>query len=122
MKFFRIGMAIIVVFLLVAGGIYFFADNERIVAAAPQLSEFKATVTSWFEEQEVDEQVSVLSERSQEAFSQTQKVLGESITANPEKQPLHEKALEYGQYIYCKQVVDQYESQENFKSENIEKK
>lgn len=110
MKFFRLGMAVITVLVLLAAGIYFFAENERVEAMVPQLAEFKQQIDSWLTEQEVEQQVTTLTERSAETLTQTKQVLGESITAHPDEQPLHEKALEYGQYIYCKQVVKEYES------------
>lgn len=59
-------------------------------------------------------QLKTLGERAGEISQHTQKVLGASIQKNEkEATPLHESALEYGKYIYCKQVVGSYEAAEN---------
>ena len=64
--------------------------------------------------QDAQEQLQVLEDRGQEIGKHTQKVLGETIKVNQEadqnKRPLPERAFEYGKYLYCKQVVSDYES------------
>lgn len=54
-----------------------------------------------------------LSERSKEVQKHTSNILGSSIEATDDAVPIHEKALEYGKYIYCKTVVNDYETQHN---------
>lgn len=56
-------------------------------------------------------QGSTLLERGKDMTTQTQKVLGTYISPaeTDDDQALHEKALEYGQYLYCQQVVIDYE-------------
>lgn len=63
--------------------------------------------------EDAKKQLEVLSERSQEVGEHSQKVLGETIKINEQaekdERPIHEKAFEYGKYVYCRQVVDDYE-------------
>lgn len=58
-------------------------------------------------------QTQVLGEKIGEVSNHAQKVLGESIQSaendSSSEKPLHEKTMEYAQYIYCKQVVSEYE-------------
>lgn len=59
---------------------------------------------------DIKAQLSVLSERSQEVGGHVGTVLGEYVQVNEqEDQPLHQSALEYGRYIYCQEVVKDYE-------------
>ena len=56
-------------------------------------------------------QLQTLSERAGEVGQHAQNVLGSSIQVNEEeKKPIAESAIEYGRYIYCKQVVTEYEA------------
>lgn len=56
-------------------------------------------------------QLQTLTERAGEVSQHAQAVLGASIQVNEsEKKPIHQSALEYGRYIYCKQVVMDYET------------
>lgn len=57
-------------------------------------------------------QLTTLSNRGQLVGQEVGKVLGDQIKVNEEdaNKPLHEKALEYGQYLYCQQVVKEYEA------------
>lgn len=58
--------------------------------------------------QDATEQTKELSSKALVVGDQAQKILGESVKAGEEK-PIHESALEYGKYIYCKEVVKAYE-------------
>jgi hypothetical protein len=57
-------------------------------------------------------EIQTLTERSQEVSQEIGKVLGEYVQVNEEdvNKPLHEKAFEYGQYLYCQQVIKQFEA------------
>ena len=56
-------------------------------------------------------EMSTFTERGKEITEHVGAVLGESVSEVPaENQPLHERALEYGQYQYCKAVVEEYEA------------
>lgn len=54
------------------------------------------------------EQLKETSERSLEVAKHAGNVLGTAVTAT-NSAPLHERALEYAQYTYCKQAVAEYE-------------
>lgn len=54
-------------------------------------------------------QTQILTDRAKEASSHVQQVLGEAVQKN-EDEPVANQALEYGRYLYCKQVVEEYES------------
>lgn len=118
---------------------YFFAVAKRFPTSIQDLSstllssaltipkdlEFTKQLTSKIPQaQNVDlsnidtgEQLKTLGERAGEISQHTQKVLGASIQKNEkEATPIHESALEYGKYIYCKQVVSTYESAEKASS------
>lgn len=58
------------------------------------------------------QQLQVFGERAQTIAEHTQKVLGDSVQVNEQakEQTLHERAFEYGRYLYCKEVVEEYES------------
>lgn len=56
-------------------------------------------------------QLQVLGVRAQEVGTQAQGILNESVKVNDQSKPsqaLHERALEYTQYLYCQDVVRQY--------------
>lgn len=61
----------------------------------------------------VNTQAQTLVERGGEIAGHTQNVLGTQITATEEKQPVSQRAFEYGRYLYCQQVVKDYETKEN---------
>jgi hypothetical protein len=58
--------------------------------------------------QDASDQTKVLTERAKETGSHVQQVLGEAIQKN-EDEPIANKTIEYAQYLYCKQVVAEYE-------------
>lgn len=56
-------------------------------------------------------QIKTLSEKAASAGSVTQSFVQEAIQVdNNEDKNISEKAFEYGRYIYCKEVVKEYES------------
>jgi len=59
------------------------------------------------------DQTKVVSSRVKEAGEHVQEVLGDQIEVDEtaEKQPLHEKTIEYARYLYCQQVVNEYEQE-----------
>ncbi|MEA2056993.1 MAG: hypothetical protein U9O78_04820 [Patescibacteria group bacterium] len=62
--------------------------------------------------QENLEQTKTLTNKAQETGEHIQKVLGESVEADDdEKKPIHEKTIEYARYLYCKQVVKNWEKE-----------
>jgi hypothetical protein len=59
-----------------------------------------------------ESEVTQVSKKTVEVGQHAENVLGSSVTAPSSENttPIHEKAFEYGKYIYCKQVVDDYET------------
>jgi len=60
--------------------------------------------------QDATKQTKVLSSRASEVSEHTENILGATIEEGDEDLPIHEKALEYGRYIYCQEVVKDYQS------------
>lgn len=65
------------------------------------------------------EQTQVLTERAKETTEHVQQILGDKIQVDEEKQDkaIHEKAIEYTRYLYCRQVVDDWEAQNSSPSQ-----
>lgn len=65
------------------------------------------------------EQAQVLSERAKETTGHLQQILGDKIEVDEQAESqkknkaIHEKAIEYTRYLYCKQVVDEWEATES---------
>lgn len=80
-----------------------------------QLTPVVENITPYTESIEIPNEnfpeVSTLTQRGKELTNHVGTVLGESVAeADAEQQPLHERAIEYGQYIYCKGIVEEYEN------------
>lgn len=92
------------------------------------LKNSSSSLNSFIEQEKIQEiakdatnQTQILTEKVGEVGGHAQKVLGNSIQSANDKdndgseasengnKPLHERTLEYGKYLYCKQVVAEYE-------------
>lgn len=88
--------------------------KTQISSKVPQLSEIENVTLP---EGDAGDQIKTLTERAGEISQHAQNVLGASIQKNDkEAVPIQESALEYGKYIYCKQVVNTYEATLNASS------
>ncbi len=98
------------VFLLltIAYGLYF-AGKQGLLEGTP-LEEINHEKLNVFGDKNL-EQTETLGNRAQETGKHIQKVLGQTVEADEEKKdkPLHEKTIEYARYLYCKQVVENWE-------------
>lgn len=56
------------------------------------------------------DQLQVLSERTGTVTQEVGTVLGSSMQVETVDRPLHEKAFEHGRYLYCQQVIKEYEA------------
>ena len=62
------------------------------------------------------EQAQMLSERAKETTGHVQQILGDKIEVDEQAESqkkdkaIHQKAIEYTRYLYCKQVVDEWEA------------
>ena len=65
------------------------------------------------------EQTQVLTERAKETTEHIQQILGDKIEVDEESKDkaIHEKAIEYTRYLYCRQVVDDWEAQNSSPSQ-----
>ena len=135
MRFYR--TKLLILFMIVAAGMtfYYFGDPQKLFDASIQTLEktplkdiIKQTQNIDRDEvnlditdalQNAEAEISQLSSRTQEVKKHTNNILGTSkilespIEATQDSTPLHEKAFEYGKYIYCKSVVTDYESYNN---------
>lgn len=105
----------VVLFIVAAGALaaVIFATDRVLEVANPildktgfvdakQVVDFAATAQSELE---------VATGRGQELGAHTQQVLGAAIEPSSKEQAIHEKAFEYGRYVYCQEVVKSYEAQ-----------
>ena len=107
---------------ITAVGAYFFAEkstSELAESLRPYtqklnpVAESLQPLTENIETPKIDQlpEVATLTERSQELTDHVGTVLGDSVNeVDAEQQPLHERAMEYGQYLYCKGIVEEYEA------------
>ncbi|MEX0895621.1 MAG: hypothetical protein WDZ94_01620 [Patescibacteria group bacterium] len=119
--------------LVLGGGYtaYYYWQNDRFpTLASNPIEEVSGSVAGYstdFEtvSQTAGDQLTIFTNRAIEIGSHTRTVLSSAIqpnTADSEiansgasdsastTKPMHEAALEYGQYMYCKQVVESYEN------------
>ncbi|MGD9129374.1 MAG: hypothetical protein PVJ09_02730 [Candidatus Woesebacteria bacterium] len=102
----------LVLILTIAGAGVYWAANQGYLKDTPLANISGQDLTEFA--QDTSEQTKILGSRASETGQHIQTVLGESIQASDENQAIHEKAFEYGRYLYCKAVVEEYE-QENKK-------
>lgn len=88
-----------------------FATQQVLKAADPLLK-----TVGFIDAQELERfaetaqaELSIATSRGQEIGTQAQQVLGVAIAPASEDKALHEKAFEYGRYLYCQEVIKQYE-------------
>jgi hypothetical protein len=137
MRFFRTKLFILILLATAGATFYYFGDTEKLLSSSMEAlnntplegvaqkvqsistqkdsSEEKTSFDLDNVIQNAEEEFSQLSSRTQEVKEHTENILGatkaldSAINATDDSTPLHERALEYGQYMYCKQVVDDYE-------------
>lgn len=101
-----------VVLILLAGGYAYASQKGMLPDSLPKL-ELEKTGISAPElttlQSQVGTQMGTLSTRAQELGNHAKNVLGTSVQVDETQQPLHERAIEYTQYVYCQQVVQSYE-------------
>jgi hypothetical protein len=103
---------LIVILLLIGAGYAFAVRNELLSKTTLPTPVSNILERLSLETPQVAEQTQQLSQRAQELGAQTQQVLGTAIETVPEDtRPVANKAIEYGKYLYCKQVVLEYEKE-----------
>lgn len=111
--------SIILVLLILTGGSIFLLDRTGKVSATELMNKLTQIIPvkqDRWQPLADDAQVQVenLSSRAQDVAEHSQKVLGDSIQVNNQESDknLGEKAIDYGRYLYCKQVVTDFESRQ----------
>jgi hypothetical protein len=114
----KIKLIIVIVLTLLAGGYVYASYNNLLPAKIPAIPKEtidQATnkVPSFNSFQGTSgEQLETFSDRAKELGNFAQDAFKNTIQEDT-TQPVHEKAIEYGQYIYCKQVVESYETSQS---------
>ncbi|HCR80976.1 MAG: hypothetical protein UX28_C0001G0042 [Candidatus Pacebacteria bacterium GW2011_GWA1_46_10] len=90
-----------------ATAVYVYAQGNNISLAEEVASLPKEAVQDL--QQTARESLGGLAEKAKELGTETKKVLGESVQVDESEPSFQQKAVEYGQYLYCKQVVESYE-------------
>jgi len=67
---------------------------------------------------EVNKTIAGIYTNAQSASTVAAQVLGAAIQATQSGDPIHEKAWEYGKYMYCQQVVKEWEAQQSIAPTN----
>jgi sensor c-di-GMP phosphodiesterase-like protein len=91
--------------------VVYFAGEQGWLSNTP-LKNFDHHQLNIFSQQASD-QTKILTSRAKETSSHLQNILGDKVEVDEQEanKPLHEKTIEYAHYLYCKQVVEEYERQ-----------
>lgn len=82
------------------------------ISSLPQINQLSQNQQLQSASKQAQTQLQATGEKFQTAASNTQKILGAAVQVNDkETKTGPEKALDYGKYLYCKQVVNDYEKQ-----------
>ena len=101
-------VVIIAILLALIFGLYF-AGSQGWLQNTP-LRDVPYEELNLFSQENV-EQAKELTDRAKETGEHVQQILGETVEADEKKKDkaLHEKTIEYARYLYCKQVVEDWE-------------
>lgn len=121
MKKAKILLWVVAAVIIGTGAAYFYAEksssllSQKLQPYISQLTPVVESITPYTESIEIPHEnlpeVATLTQRGKELTDHVGTVLGETVSeADAEQQPLHERAVEYGQYIYCKGIVEEYEN------------
>lgn len=127
-SFVKTKLFLFILLAAIVGTFYYFGDPQKLIGTivpklkatplAPAVEKMEhidtQEITKNFQQgvKNAESEITGLSQRTTEVSEHAGNVLGSSIEPAPEgnSTPIHEKAFEYGKYIYCKQVVDDYET------------
>lgn len=130
MRFYKTRLFIL--FMIVAAGatFYYFGDSEKLTSKTLEIinqTPLKSVVsqTDTIDKDKLDqdikdtiqnakEEITTLGERSKDVQEHTGNVLSSTIEATEDATPIHEKAFEYGRYVYCKSIVKDFENNNDF--------
>ncbi len=108
MKSFKKILFFVFLLLAIAYGLYF-AGKQQVLKGTP-LEDIDHEKLNLFSAKNL-EQTETLTTRAQQTSQHVQKVLGQTVEADEQKKDkaIHEKTIEYVRYLYCKQVVTDWE-------------
>jgi hypothetical protein len=127
MMFLKTKFFLLVVLVAVASTFYYFGDTQKLAESiipkikstpfASIVDEFESLDTQQLTKKfqtgvkQAESEITSFSKKTAEISQHTGNVLGSSITPveNDDATPVHEKAFEYGKYVYCQQVVKDYQ-------------
>lgn len=111
MKYLRL---IIVLVVLAIVGLFLFVKQSggNAISKIPHIEQILKIDQKRIEKiaENATGEFSIIAERGKVLTEHAGKVLGSTVE-EPEKEakPLHERAFEYGRYVYCQEVVKEYE-------------
>ncbi len=106
---FLFGLIIIVVLFGIS-----FANSKGLLKNTP-LEQININELDLFSQENI-KQTQVLSDRAKETSAHIQQILGDKIEVDEQshedqkEKAIHEKTVEYVRYLYCKQVVEDWEA------------
>lgn len=126
--FLKTKLFLIIVIGAVVATFYYFGDPQKLVGSimpklkstplAPAVEKLETIdsqkIAQDFQQgvQNAEMEIGTLSEKTADVTQKAGDVLSSSVQPPEEENttPIHEKAFEYGKYVYCKQVVTDYET------------
>lgn len=103
---FRKVLFTIAALLLVAGGYWWYSHREF---SLPTIFSVPKQFSGDIIPQNAEKNVQELTTRAQNAMNQAGVILGTAVQQSSESGSIQEKAFDYGRYLYCQQVVKDYE-------------
>ncbi len=96
---------LLLILAILIGG-YYFAQQQGV------FGQEEAKIQTEFNtlQGNAQEQFSTISDRAKVLGEQAKNVFSTGIQVDESQPSIQEKAIEYGQYLYCKQVVEGYEA------------
>lgn len=132
--FFKTKLFIFLLIVSAGAGLFYFGDREKIIQISQETLD-KIPLKSLTEKTQFDkdtinfdldsmaqgvgEEFSRLSTRTEEVKKHADNILGATkslespFDATQDSTPIYEKTFEYGKYVYCKEVVKDYEEFNN---------
>jgi hypothetical protein len=108
----KLAKILLLLALVIGGaGYYLFKINPKLLTKIPysdRVFQLDQAELSQFTES-ASQELKTLTERGKVVGEHAQSILGSSVEADKEQPPLHERAFEYGRYLYCQQVVKDFE-------------
>ena len=102
-------VAVLAVFFLVVAGAGFYFTATRIPVENIDVEQLQATLPSGHVQQVLGESIQITGESNDPKATSIQSGTP-LVGVNQDQKPLHERALDHGLYLYCKGIVEEYET------------